>query len=196
MPDKSSILLFLRDTFKTLELSDYQLILKASKLKRYEEGAILFRQGETPSAVYILISGLVRIYSIKSDGEEKTISFMERGDHVASPHTVLSGHECIFNAEVLESIHCLQFDGSVMTELEKKHPSLHQFKVLGMERALNKTLELLSFHLLYKPEERYRHFAESRPKLMNRVSQKHLASMLGMTPVSLSRIKKRLELED
>ena len=53
--------------------------------------------------------------------------------------------------------------------------------------------ERLESFILYTPEERFQHLLETRPDLCERIPDKYLASFLGITPVSLSRIKKRLE---
>ncbi|QTN39843.1 Crp/Fnr family transcriptional regulator [Cryomorphaceae bacterium] len=196
MADLASTVRFLKDTFTTVSLNDLTEIVKASKIRKYEAGTLLLHQGEKETDVRILMSGLVRLYTMQSDGEEKTLAYMERGDHVASVQTVLRGEAGLFYAEVMEPIQCLQFDSKVMDELEKRNPRLQQFKVRGMERALDKMIDLVQFHILYKPEERFKVFAERHPKLLDRVSQKNLASMLGMTPVSLSRIKNRLKEEE
>jgi CRP-like cAMP-binding protein len=62
-----------------------------------------------------------------------------------------------------------------------------------VEEELGKTQEQLSSVLLRTPEERYRELLDTRPDLLDRVPQYQLASYLGVTPESLSRIRKRLQ---
>jgi len=61
-----------------------------------------------------------------------------------------------------------------------------------MEKMVGKSQEELSSFIIKSPEERYIHLVNTKPDLINRVPQHQIASYLGITPESLSRIKKRI----
>ena len=72
-------------------------------------------------------------------------------------------------------------------------PHFETISRAAVEEELGKTQEQLSSVLLRTPEERYRELLDTRPDLLDRVPQYQLASYLGVTPESLSRIRKRLQ---
>ena len=57
---------------------------------------------------------------------------------------------------------------------------------------LKESIERVESFTLHSPEERYINFVKSKPNIVNRVPDKYIATILGMTPVSLSRIRKRI----
>lgn len=67
---------------------------------------------------------------------------------------------------------------------------------MAMEEEMGKSHDRLSSYILSSPEERYLDLLKTRPELLERVPQYQLASYLGVTPESLSRIRKRIMFRD
>jgi CRP-like cAMP-binding protein len=74
----------------------------------------------------------------------------------------------------------------------EKFPHLQPAKSMAMEEELGKSQEMFTSFVLHSPEERYLNLLKTRPELLDRVPQYQLASYLGVTPESLSRIRKRI----
>ena len=70
--------------------------------------------------------------------------------------------------------------------------NLQKLYAENLKRSLADAIDRLEFHTAMSPEERYAHYQEHFPELIQRVPQVHLASFLGVTPVSLSRVRSRL----
>ena len=87
----------------------------------------------------------------------------------------------------------LEMNFEKFEELSKRNVGLLKLRILTNNKLLNRMYERLESFILYTPEERFQHLLETRPDLCERIPDKYLASFLGITPVSLSRIKKRLE---
>jgi CRP-like cAMP-binding protein len=77
----------------------------------------------------------------------------------------------------------------------EKFPRLEPAKNLAIEEELGKTMDQFTSYLLNSPEERYLNLLKTRADLLDRVPQYQLASYLGVTPESLSRIRKRIMLK-
>ena len=71
-------------------------------------------------------------------------------------------------------------------------PRMETLNRMGVEMELQKSQEALADYILTSPEERYLNLLQTRPDLLDRVPQYQLASYLGVTPESLSRIRKRI----
>jgi len=77
-------------------------------------------------------------------------------------------------------------------EMYRRFPRFEKMCRIKSEEDITKFQEKFSRYISSSPEERYVHLLETRPELIDRVPQYHLATYLGMKPESLSRIRKRL----
>jgi len=77
-------------------------------------------------------------------------------------------------------------------QLTEQFPTLQKVYIEMVEIILTNTLLHQQSYTNEKPEKRYELFKENSPHLLSRISQKHMASHLGITPISFSRMKKRL----
>ena len=93
----------------------------------------------------------------------------------------------------MEETEILEMNFEKFEELSKRNVGLLKLRIMASKRLLNRMYERLESFILYSPEERFQHLLETHPDLCERIPDKYLASFLGITPVSLSRIKKRLE---
>lgn len=185
----------LTDFFKRFSfLSAEDIVeIEAIAVKRtYEAGEEFIKLGATRKKIGIIETGLIRGYSIKSSGEEVSVLFAKEGE-------VASTHELIFYnkpsrqiVEFLEPTTMLVFDYRDIERLAVNNPRVEQMKNQFIQDFLIKVLQRLETFLICTPEERYLWLMEEEPSLMQRVQQKHLASFLGITPVSLSRLRSRM----
>lgn len=163
-------------------------ILREKKLKRKEQ---LIRQGDVCDFAVFIFSGCLRYYYIQN-GEECTGQFFFENGWYSDYQSYLSGQPSIQNIEALENCVLYSFSRKDLEKLFIDFPVFERFGRLMAERAvvgLSKKNEILS---IYTHEERYLNLIAERPKVVERVALKYIASYLGMKPESLSRIRKRL----
>lgn len=170
------------------------------KEKAIIESAFCFRQvprkfklteeGKTARELYFIVKGLVRLYYTK-DGEEITGFIFRENLFASSYDSFLRQVPSIQTLETIEDCDLLVITYSGLNEL---YESIPKMQVLGRkvaeQRFINGQMILSSF-ILDSPEERYRKFEEQHGDLLLRVPHHIIASYLGMTPVSMSRIRKR-----
>ncbi|WMX12067.1 MULTISPECIES: Crp/Fnr family transcriptional regulator [unclassified Aureispira] len=178
--------------FPFLKADDIAEIEAISVMKSYQTGEQFIKLGATRKKVGIIETGLIRGYSIKSSGEEVSVIFAKEGE-IASTHELIFYEEPSRQiVEFLEPTTMLVFDYRDIERLATVNPRIDQMRNQFIQDFLVKVLQRLETFLICSPEERYLWLIREEPSLMQRVQQKHLASFLGITPVSLSRLRSRM----
>ena len=153
-------------------------------MKRIEvtKGQTLQRVGELNSKVYRVESGLLRSYTIDEKGKEHIYMFAPEGWIIAD--SLSPDQPCELFIDALED--------SVIIQTEKDAFAISETKKLvkRLEVLQKRIIRLLSASAI----ERYEHFVETYPAIVQRVPQKMIASYLGITPEALSNVK-RLQME-
>ena len=147
---------------------------------------------EMISGSYVFIArGLARLYGYK-EGAEKTLFFFKEGMLAGSIQSYLFQKPSLMVLEALEEIDGLEISKDDLETVFQSSPAMAQILMTYTQLRLNSLLHFFSSFVLDSPEERYEKFMLNEPGLLNRVPQHIIASFLGITPVSLSRIRKRL----
>ena len=131
-------------------------------------------------------------YIINDNGDEHTMLFVPERKNVASYQTVLRNKPSMENILALEDSLIIFSDSRKLDELARKRPLILLYQNKVMKELLAFTVDQVWFHSVLTPEERYFKFCEEFPKLEQRVTQKDLASYLGITATSLSRLRARI----
>jgi CRP-like cAMP-binding protein len=153
----------------------------------------LIRLGQTCTEIAVVIKGSFRQYHI-IDGEEKTTFFYFDNQFVCNYESILLQTPSNIVIEAMEDCELLYFKNETMQRLYRLYPKYEVFGRLIAENVYLCAMERLNTFLLNSPEGRYRKFLEHHDsqQILNRVPQHYIASYLGITPVSLSRIRARV----
>jgi CRP-like cAMP-binding protein len=170
-------------------------IMGAMVVETYEKGTILLRQGDISSKCYTVLNGCVRQYSCGEDGKEITNNFFTEDQAVAMFKSYKLRLPSDYSLSCVEKTTLLIGDIDTEEKMYEKHPELQNITRSMLELNFGETQDASARFMSETPEERYRSLVAQRPGLINRVPQHQLASYLGITPESLSRIKKRLSQE-
>ena len=177
---------------KNLDLKDIQVLLSAAGKKSFSKGDYLFRQGSKSRMVYLVNKGLVRSFKINERGEEISIKVFSEHQIVANIHALMFDQGSEYDYECMEAVSAVCLDYDRLQQIIDKHPKLEKNRKYILQRLLKESFKRVESFVLLNPEERYLKFIEDNPGLMNRVPNKYIANILGITPVSLSRIRKRI----
>ena len=157
----------------------------------FKKGTILLREGEVSKACYFILKGCIRQFYLV-DGEEKTTAFYTEEQAVVSmtsyTQQVPASH---YFACVEDTTATVGYFGKE-AEMYGRFPRFEALTRTLVEQDYGKSQEALAVFITSSPEERYLHLLETNPALLQRVPQHQIAGYLGMTPESLSRIRKRV----
>ena len=177
---------------KELSLKDIQVLLKASKNGSFSKKELLINEGSKRNDVFYIKSGLVRCFNINDKGEEITLKLIPEHQVVANVDLILFSQASRFFYEALENTEVFFIDYDVLQDLVSRNPKLEANRKYVLQRLLKESMERVESFVLLTPEERYHRFVKDYPGITNRVQDKYIANVLGITPVSLSRIRKRI----
>ncbi|XGV99827.1 MAG: Crp/Fnr family transcriptional regulator [Leptolyngbya sp. BL-A-14] len=157
-------------------------------------GEFFIRAGDVPQTIGFVISGILRLYYVDADGNESTKSFCAENSFVAAYSALLLKQPSRLFIQALEDAKLLIANYSAYRSLSESQMSLQQLNCKIAEALFIKKERRESALLLDDAKTRYLDFLEEYPGLEARLKQHHIASYLGMSPVTLSRIRAQLKL--
>lgn len=170
------------------EWSDF---LALFHLKTYPKGSYFSVAGDKPIQIGFVCSGVIRAFYRNAEGTEYNKTFFTKHSFVAPLRSLITGSVNQINQQALVDSKLLVADYPELVKLYDRHQSLERFARKAIEIEWCKK-ELREIRLvLNSAEERYDFFLSDHPGLENLIPQYHIASYLGITPVALSRIRKR-----
>jgi len=157
---------------------------------------ILLREGEVSRKAYFIEKGCIRAW-LTSKQKDITFQFFFENQSVSSAESFRKKIPSMFTIETIEPcvLHWISKEhmDKIMQEIMAVPESRNQMNEVLFERQWNYANLFISF-IKYTPPERYAQLVKEHPKLILRVPQQYIASYLGITPVSLSRIRSKLKL--
>jgi CRP-like cAMP-binding protein len=136
--------------------------------------------------------GLLRLYSVDDKGLEHMMQFALEGWWIVDTYSFLTGEPSRFNIDALDDAELLMINKDNFEEMMDALPKMERyFRILFQNNIIAKERRLES-SISYGAEERYQQFAQANPTIVQRVPQNLIASYLGITPETLSRIRRNL----
>lgn len=189
LPMKNTLFDFI-EKYITLTEEERNAILSLNLFRSEKKGTILLREGQKTQDSYFVLKGCIRVY-YSIDGEEKTTSFYTEMDAL-TPHCVTSHVPSKYYVGCVEDCILLVSNTDIEMEMNAKFPKFETMcKVLSEEMLSRQQIDFDAFKNS-SPEQRYLNLLENRPDIIQRVPQYQLASYLGITPQSLSRLRARI----
>ena len=177
--------------YGALDESEIQYLREHSKIKFYKKSEIILSYGNIQRSIYFVLDGCIRLF-YNVYGKDKTAFFYNEGDFIWA-HKVQSKDIPIQkNYEALENTIIVQIDKNAVYDLIKQSTNFQQIARTGEEQELIAYQQLLIYFITLSPEERFVKLLETNNSLFQRVPQQHIATYLGVSAETLSRIKKRV----
>jgi len=178
--------------FIKLDDAEWELLEPGLEIKHYKKGANFATEGKRANEVGLLLEGNMRHYYTR-DGEEKTTYFYFEGHFVSAYISCITHAPSLMTIEALTDCTIIEFSYSLLAGLFERSHIWAQFGRLIAEYLAIGLEERMAGLLMQSPEERYLELITgNKQKIIERIPQHYIASYLGITPVSLSRMRARL----
>jgi CRP-like cAMP-binding protein len=171
---------------------EWRVLEKNLEWHKFEPGEAIFRPNDVDARIHYLQTGLVRYYYVTEDGRERNHAFAPEGSLVTCLPLFVGAGPCSFTAEALEPTSTISIPYSVFQRSPNDHECWTLLKLRLLEYSIMRREERVMEFLMDSAETRYRKFLAQYGKISSRLAQYHIASYVGITPVGLSRIRKRI----
>ncbi len=182
------------DSIKQISnFSDKELgiILTRFEMKNIKKKTNLLKAGDTAKEVYFIVKGCLRLFYEK-EGEDISAYFFTEGMFAGAYDSFTAQQPSRHFIESLEDCQLLSINYKGLQELFIEFPKMNELVRKVVEERFISLHQLFTSHILDSPEEGYLYLLENRPDLLYRIPQHQIATFLGITPVSLSRIRNRI----
>lgn len=179
--------------FETLTPEEIDAIDATMDEKSFKKNTVLVEAGKKNFDVFFVLEGIVRQY-IFVDGEEKTTAFFSTGEWVVASNNLNPEQPAAHFIECATPCTLAVGNSTKGEELYHKYPKLANISRKVMESIFIAQQERITQFLSSEPKDRYLHLLKNNSELFQNIPQYQIASYIGVTPESLSRIRKRIEL--
>jgi len=167
-------------------------LLQNCKTIKISKGNFLLRQGEICKHSFFVESGLLRKYSIDNKGKEHILQFAPETWFISDRGSIYFNQPSDYFIQALEDSKVLQIDERFILHLAEQNKSFLAFNNKLLHNHIRHLQKRVTQLLSATAEERYLDFIKLYPDILLRVPQSMVASYLGITPESLSRVRKDL----
>ena len=182
------------EIFKEVNLSEKEITMISNHLTlvNCKKGELIVRQEELVSNKYYIHSGCLRSFFIDEQGKEHTLQFAIKEWWISDYAAYFQGKKAISNIECIQDSLLIKMTKKNRDYLFKEIPLLETFFRVKFENTIasfqKRTLAILS----YNAKEKYLQFINTYSEIEQNVKNYHIASYLGITKESLSRVRKEI----
>ncbi len=178
--------------YSEITIEEYEKLINLLKIVHLKKEALFLHAGERTDTFGFVVSGVLRLFYTDAEGNEFNKSFCMARDFVASYSALLLNRESRLSIQALEPTTLMIINYNGFLELASNQLCWEVLSKKIAEQLYIKKEQRESELLLDSAEVRYLNFLRTYPNLENVIKQYHIASYLGITPVSLSRIRAKL----
>ncbi|MDQ0594218.1 CRP-like cAMP-binding protein [Chryseobacterium ginsenosidimutans] len=160
--------------------------------KKIQKNQFLLQYGEVCRYIYFVEKGLLKMYSIDKNGKEHIIQFAPESWLTSDRSSLYFNEKSIYYIEAVEDSEVLLLHPDFINKLIGEFPNSLEKSDILIQKHIKSLQDRINSLLGETAEERYMKFIKMYPDLLLRVPQWMIASYLGITPESLSRVRKEL----
>ncbi|MBL7761836.1 MAG: Crp/Fnr family transcriptional regulator [Chitinophagaceae bacterium] len=160
--------------------------------KKLRKRQYLLQQGDVTKYTAFVEKGLLRSYIIDDKGAELIMQFAPEGWWINDMYSAITGEPAEQNIDAIEDSELLLLTTQGYEQLMQEAPVFERFFRLQLQNSFVALQRRLKGNIILTAEEKYKNFIQAYPNIVQRVPQHNIASFLGITPESLSRIRKQM----
>jgi CRP-like cAMP-binding protein len=160
-----------------------------SKEKTFPKGAVLIRQGQVVKKTFFVTAGCLRSYCIDKNGKEHTLLFAIKNWWISDYIAIHTDELATLTVECLTESKVVEFKTKELDEIHKRFPEFETYQRHNLERHVVSLHKRILNQLKLSATERYHLFLKQYPTIEQHTHNYHIASYLGITQQSLSRIR-------
>jgi len=168
------------------ELSYFVSLLRPEEISKKD---FILREGQICKNISFVHSGTLRAYYLDKGGKESTIMFAVADWWITDMFCFINQQPAMLNIEAVENSSIFQLQKDDLDELYRKVPKFERFFRIILQNAYIREQLRVIQNLSLSAEERYNNFLSKYPQIAKQVTQKQIASYLGITPEFLSTIR-------
>lgn len=172
--------------------SEFQRLIKKVTFKSIEKGEILLRSGEICRHSFFVENGLLRSYTVDEAGKEHIIQFGSENWIVSDRSSAFFNEPSDLFIDAVEDTQVVLISSEFINEASEISSSFRNYNQIALQNHIRHQQKRINLLLSASAERRYMDFIKLYPDLTLRVPQWMIASYLGITPESLSRVRKEL----
>jgi len=183
-----------KNILKYIDANDEEFLFFTSKLEKFhlKKKEKLIVAGENCKHLAFVNSGCLRAFISDEQGTEHIIQFAVENYWISDLYGFLTGNPAIYTIEAIENTDVLKISRDSLEDVFRRYPKFERFFRLLIERSHVNLQQRIISSLSDSAEKKYLNLFEKQAFLISRIPQKYLASYLGITAESLSRIKKKM----
>ncbi|OSZ77429.1 cyclic nucleotide-binding protein [Chitinophagaceae bacterium IBVUCB2] len=186
--------LFFRNFTKKVPLTQEEEALIKTYLtpKKLRKKQYLLQEGDVCKNIAFIEAGALKAYSVDDTGNEHIIQFGIEGWIISDLYSFLTGEPATYNIDAIEDAELILISKSAHEELLLKIPKYETYTRLNITGAYLAMQKRLTSIISSPLAERYANFTALYPDIVQRVPQHMIASYMGLTPETLSRVRRRI----
>src|SRR5882757_7516605 len=183
--------LILKNIGKHISLEQEEINYFVSLLQEEEipKKGLLLKEGQLCRTISYVHSGALRAYHLNKEGKETTIMFAIPDWWITDMFCFINQQPAMIYIEAIEPSRIFQLKKDHLDKLYLKVPKFERFFRILMQNAYIREQLRAIQHLSLSAEQRYTNFLEKYPRIVEKITQKQIASYLGITPEFLSMIR-------
>ncbi len=160
--------------------------------KKLRKKQYLLQEGDVCKTIAFIEKGVLRAYSVDDNSNEHIIQFGLEGWVISDLYSFLTAESATYNIDAIEDAELVLINKAAHEELLLKAPKYETFTRMNITGAYLAMQKRLTSIISSPLEERYANFTALYPNIVQRVPQHMIASYMGLTPETLSRIRHRI----
>ncbi len=168
------------------------LLAENVNVRDVEKGDFLLKKGETCRHSFFIEQGLLRFYSIDTEGKEHIVQFAPENWIISDRGSVYFNEPSTYFIDAIEATTVVMLDEQFINVATEISPPFRKFNEIALHNHIRHLQNRINLLIGASAEQRYLDFIKLYPDLTLRVPQWMIASYLGITPESLSRVRRNL----